>query len=51
MTFYHGGNSPACKKSGYQGRVGLFELMEMTDTVRGLVVTKASRRSQGGAGS
>jgi type IV pilus assembly protein PilB len=42
MTFYRGEGCPACKSSGYQGRVGLFELMEMTDAVRGLVVAKAS---------
>jgi type II secretory ATPase GspE/PulE/Tfp pilus assembly ATPase PilB-like protein len=42
MTFYRGEGCPACKNSGYQGRVGLFELMEMTDAVRGLVVAKAS---------
>jgi general secretion pathway protein E len=42
MTFYRGEGCPACKDSGYQGRVGLFELMEMTDAVRGLVVAKAS---------
>jgi type IV pilus assembly protein PilB len=42
MAFYRGEGCPACKKSGYQGRVGLFELMEMTDAVRGLVVAKAS---------
>jgi general secretion pathway protein E len=42
MAFYRGEGCPACKNSGYQGRVGLFELMEMTDAVRGLVVAKAS---------
>jgi type II secretory ATPase GspE/PulE/Tfp pilus assembly ATPase PilB-like protein len=44
MQFYNGENSPACKISGYIGRVGLFDLIEM-------IVIKASMRAKGGAGS
>jgi len=41
-TFYRGEGCPACKNTGYKGRLGLFELMEITDAIRGLIVSKAS---------
>jgi type IV pilus assembly protein PilB len=43
--FYRGEGCPACKNTGYQGRVGLFELMELNDAVRGMIVAKASSTS------
>ncbi len=43
--FYRGEGCPACKNTGYQGRVGLFELMELNDAVRGMIVAKASSNS------
>ncbi len=42
VTFYRGEGCPACKKTGYQGRVGLYELMDMTEAVRTLIISKAS---------
>jgi len=42
VTFYRGEGCPACKNSGYQGRIGIYELMEMNDDIRGLIVAKAS---------
>ncbi len=42
VTFSRGEGCQACNNSGYQGRVGLFELMEINDAVRGLVVAKGS---------
>jgi general secretion pathway protein E len=42
VTFYRGEGCQACKNSGYQGRIGLFELMEMNETIRGQIVGKAS---------
>ena len=42
MTFYRGEGCPACKNTGYLGRIGLFELMEMNETIRSLIVAKAS---------
>jgi type IV pilus assembly protein PilB len=42
VTFYRGEGCPACKDSGYKGRIGLYELMEMNDDIRGLIVAKAS---------
>lgn len=41
-TFYHGTGCAACKKSGYRGRVGVFELLEINEEVRTLIVGKAS---------
>jgi general secretion pathway protein E len=45
VDFYRGEGCPACKNTGYQGRVGLFELMELNDAVRGMIVAKASSAS------
>ena len=42
VTFYRGEGCPACKNSGYLGRVGIYELIEMNDDIRGLIVAKAS---------
>jgi type IV pilus assembly protein PilB len=41
-TFYRGEGCAACKNTGYRGRIGLFELMEVTEAIRGLIVSKAS---------
>ncbi len=40
--FYRGTGCTACLHTGYQGRLGLFQLMHMTDGIRELVVTGAS---------
>jgi type II secretory ATPase GspE/PulE/Tfp pilus assembly ATPase PilB-like protein len=45
MTFYRGKGCPACKDTGYQGRVGIFELLEINEAVRGLIVAKAPSSS------
>lgn len=42
VTFYRGEGCPACKNTGYQGRIGIYELMEISDDIRGLIVAKAS---------
>jgi type IV pilus assembly protein PilB len=42
VTFYRGEGCPACNKTGYQGRVGLYELMDMNETIRDLIIAKAS---------
>ncbi len=42
VTFYRGEGCTACKKTGYQGRVGFYELMDMTEAVRALIISKAS---------
>jgi len=33
--FYHGKGCAVCNDSGYKGRIGAFELLLMTDTIRG----------------
>ena len=40
--FYHGRGCDVCNNTGYKGRVGLFELMIMNDTLRELVMQNAS---------
>jgi type IV pilus assembly protein PilB len=42
VSFYRGEGCPACNKTGYQGRVGIYELMDMTEAVRELIISKAS---------
>ena len=40
--FYYGRGCERCNSTGYKGRVGIFELMNMTDDIRDLVMTTAS---------
>jgi type IV pilus assembly protein PilB len=44
-TFHRGEGCPVCKNAGYQGRVAIFELMEMNEAIRGLIIAKASSSS------
>jgi len=41
-SFYYGKGCTRCNNSGYKGRVGLYELMDVTDDVRDLVSSDAS---------
>jgi type IV pilus assembly protein PilB len=41
-TFYRGRGCNECKKTGYRGRMALFEIMTMDDTLREMVMTQAS---------
>jgi type IV pilus assembly protein PilB len=41
-TFYFGKGCDQCNNTGYRGRVGLFEIMQMDDTLRDLVLKGAS---------
>jgi type IV pilus assembly protein PilB len=34
VTFYRAGGCPACEHSGYRGRLGIYELLRMDDTLR-----------------
>jgi type IV pilus assembly protein PilB len=40
-NFYYGKGCPVCSKSGYKGRVGLFEMIKMTDSIRELINEKS----------
>ena len=37
------GWSDKCNKTGYQGRIGLYEVMEMSDKIEALMLKNASR--------
>ncbi len=38
---FRGGGCPSCKQTGYKGRIGIFELLPMTEAIKTLVVSKA----------
>ena len=40
-TFYRGKGCEKCKHSGYKGRIGLFEVLEVNQTVNELILKKA----------
>lgn len=42
VTFYRGAGCDNCKQTGYRGRSGVYELLVVSDKVRGLVLKKAS---------
>ncbi|MFP3904639.1 MAG: GspE/PulE family protein [Armatimonadota bacterium] len=42
VTFYHGVGCDSCRQTGYSGRLGVFELMEMNQEIGELVVKRAS---------
>jgi type IV pilus assembly protein PilB len=41
-TVQHGKGCPTCNNTGYKGRVGLYEVMEINDEVRELILVGAS---------
>lgn len=42
ISFYRGRGCDHCKQTGYRGRKGLFELLNITDRVRSLILQRAS---------
>jgi type IV pilus assembly protein PilB len=42
LKMYRGRGCEACLKTGYRGRVGLYEVMEVTDELRELIIIGAS---------
>jgi type IV pilus assembly protein PilB len=42
VRLYKGRGCPNCNNTGYRGRVGLFEVMEITDDLRELILSGAS---------
>lgn len=42
VTFYRGQGCEACRGTGYRGRIGIFELMIVSDTIRDMIVHNAS---------
>jgi type IV pilus assembly protein PilB len=43
MAFYRKRGCPRCGQTGYKGRIGVFQLLEMSETIETLAVQKASR--------
>jgi len=44
ITLYKGEGCPNCKGTGYKGRIALFELMIITDTMRELITKNVNNR-------
>ncbi len=42
LNLYKGQGCPVCGQTGYTGRIGIFEVMEMDDNIRGLITDRAS---------
>lgn len=42
MEFYKGKGCEACKNTGYKGRIGIFELLLMTENIKKMVVGRMS---------
>jgi len=42
VTFYEGAGCKECSNTGYRGRIGIFEMMEMSNELRELAFRKAS---------
>ncbi len=45
IVLYKGKGCENCAKTGYRGRQGLYEVMEMTDAIRQLVLDRASAKA------
>ena len=43
MVFYRKRGCPRCNQTGYKGRIGIFQLLAMSEQLEGLAVQKASR--------
>jgi len=41
-VFYEGKGCPACNGTGYEGRIGIREVLEITDDIRKLVMNRAT---------
>lgn len=42
MAFYHGKGCQACANKGYRGRVGVFEVLDVSEPIRELVLKRSS---------
>ncbi len=43
VTLYRKRGCPRCNQSGYRGRIGIYQLLSMTEDLAGLAASKASR--------
>ena len=39
--FFHGKGCPTCNQSGYRGRLGIYEWLQITETLRDMVTQRA----------
>lgn len=42
LTIYEPGGCPACDNSGYRGRIGIYEIMTITNTIKRLIAKNAT---------
>ncbi|MGH2851940.1 MAG: GspE/PulE family protein [Solirubrobacteraceae bacterium] len=42
VQIYEGVGCPRCRHTGYRGRMGVFEVMHLTDEIRSMIVSRAS---------
>ncbi len=45
VTLYRGVGCPACSQTGYRGRIGIFELMQIDDEIRGLLTQNVDAKT------
>ena len=45
VTLYRGVGCPSCSHTGYRGRVGIFELMQIDDEIRGLLTQNVDAKT------
>jgi len=43
LSFYRKRGCPRCNQTGYRGRVGVYQLLTMTEEIESLAAAKASR--------
>jgi type IV pilus assembly protein PilB len=41
LTVYSGGGCSSCRHTGYSGRIGIFEVLEVTEKIRSLIIQKS----------
>lgn len=42
ITFFQGKGCPDCQSTGFSGRIGIFELLEMNDEIKELIMSKTN---------
>ena len=45
VTLYRGVGCPSCSHTGYRGRIGIFELMQIDDEIRGLLTQNVDAKT------
>lgn len=50
QKFYRGKGCPECHMKGYKGRIGIYEILEVNDTIRGLILRRVAAEEIAEAG-